>query len=204
MPSNPTSILYPRTFSGLPAVQLRKEFSPLLSRVKELAPRSYLEIGTARGDSFHEIVSHMPPGSRAVAVDMPQQQWGLKDSGRMLRAAVTDLNKKGYDCYVIWGDSTSPEVVGRVRAFAPYDLVFIDGDHSYEGVKADFENYGRLGRTVVFHDTADPGRPNKRGETIQVSKFWEEVKTLHPHEDFVDGEAPAPMGIGVLYRERSW
>ena len=35
------------------------------------------------------------------------------------------------------------------------DLLFIDGDHSYDGVKADWEVYREFlghGSTVVFHD----------------------------------------------------
>jgi predicted O-methyltransferase YrrM len=45
------------------------------------------------------------------------------------------------------------EVAARVKSL---DLVFIDGDHSYEAVKADWEAYKhflRPGSIVVFHDS---------------------------------------------------
>lgn len=50
----------------------------------------------------------------------------------------------------------STDVVEQVRAITPaLDLLFIDGDHSYEGVKADWEAYKgflKPGSIVIFHD----------------------------------------------------
>ena len=42
----------------------------------------------------------------------------------------------------------------------PLELLFIDGDHSYEGAKADFERWRafvRPGGHVLFHDAVDTG-----------------------------------------------
>lgn len=50
----------------------------------------------------------------------------------------------------------SIDVVEQVRKITPtLDLLFIDGDHSYEGVKADWEAYKdflKPGSIVMFHD----------------------------------------------------
>lgn len=50
----------------------------------------------------------------------------------------------------------STDVVESVRAITDnLDLLFIDGDHSYDGVKADWEAYKSFlkpGSTVIFHD----------------------------------------------------
>lgn len=43
------------------------------------------------------------------------------------------------------------------------DLVYIDGDHTYEGVKLDIEMYGPLARKVLCGDDYDPEVPTVAG-----------------------------------------
>lgn len=65
-------------------------------------------------------------------------------------------NTTGFSQHVIPLRGLSTDVVEQVRKIAPYlDLLFIDGDHSYEGVKADWEAYKdflKPSSLVVFHD----------------------------------------------------
>ena len=55
-------------------------------------------------------------------------------------------------------DSHDRATLERVRTFfadRPVDVLFIDGDHTYAGIRSDYEMYGPLvrdGGIVAFHD----------------------------------------------------
>lgn len=79
-----------------------------------------------------------------------------------------------------------------------YDILFIDGDHSYTGVKQDTINYYdivREGGYFVFHDTA---------HINSIKKWLEEIPKVLPNLTFVEhiGESDSftssfPNGIGL-------
>ena len=78
---------------------------------------------------------------------------GEKDTFNLFRE-----NTDSYKQFIIPLRGFSADVVEQLQSqVCSLDLLFIDGDHSYEGVKADWDAYKSLlrpGSIVVFHDIA--------------------------------------------------
>lgn len=173
------------------------EFQKLLEWVR--GSRSLLEIGSRFGYPLIDMAHVMPQGSRIVSVDLPDAEgWNDALSAEAihhLRNNIQKLKFEGYDAHLIEADSHLPETIDKVKSLGPFDVVFIDGDHSYEGVKQDWQHYGPLGKTVIFHDIRKPEPPENMG--LEVWKLWNEI---HGNiEAFL--ASGSKMGIGRVWKD---
>src|ERR1044072_7026206 len=92
-------------------LQDEQEFAAFLDIVKVLGATSYLEVGAKFGGTFYRVSKSLPVGSRVVAVDMPGGNKAWVQSGKSLGAVRDSLIEDGYECHLIWGDSTNAAVV---------------------------------------------------------------------------------------------
>jgi len=183
--------------------QRADEMTAFLELIAAEGVRSYLEIGVQRGLTLLSVGLTLAPGARLVGVDLPGAAWGVKDGTgpAQIEAACAQLRACGQSVEMIWGNSRAPEVVAAATERGPYDLVFIDGDHSLEGVTADCENYGPMARMFAFHDI---DTPNKRGiapdrlARYGVHTLWARIKSRYRHREIIGSQRG--MGIGVLWR----
>lgn len=188
-----------KTRSGRGASQRADELIPFINLLKERGVRSYLEIGARHGDTFFEIMMSLPKGSQGVAVDMPGGPWGRQGTNYYLDAACRDLEERGYEISVIYGDSGSPWIFEKVSRRRPFDAVFIDGDHTLPGVTRDWEMYGPLAPIVGFHDIDGRGqRQRTTGEPVEVPILWDELKEAYETVEFIGSQRG--MGIGVVLK----
>lgn len=188
---------YPRTFSGRFASQMHGEFSSFIRLLKNRGVRSYLEIGAREGDSFHEVMSNLPRGSRGVAVDLPGGLWGKNSSRDKLLNAMKDLKQRGYLVSHWFGDSAADSTSTIVHMRGPYDAALIDGDHRYEGVKRDWECYKNIAPIIAFHDIVGRDQRDKiYGHAVEVPRLWEEIKVGQNFVEYID--EGSHMGIGVV------
>lgn len=112
----------------------------------------------------------------------------------------------------IRGNSAAPETRDKLAAILDgrqIDLLFIDGLHTYQGVKDDFEMYYPMTRHIVaLHDILTP--KNCPEDTVDVIPFWEEIKATNTTDTIITVQhynpRPAnvfngrPLGIGMLLK----
>lgn len=163
------------------AQQKPKEFYGLLKAIVEMQNNKIaVEIGSYDGGCLHAYVKLF---DKVVSIDL-QNRSQLKDA------------------YYIIGDSHNAlpvlkEIIGGKNT--KIDFLMIDGDHSYDGVRADFSLYHRLvrkGGIIAFHDILDT--PLHRELFCRVDLFWNEIKKddrFIAHE-IIDGNDWG--GIGYL------
>jgi len=134
--------------------------------VREIKPKKMLEIGVQNGASTKAFLMAMGINSYGTLVSIDH-----KNRSGILDAEFSDLKDHWR---FIQGDSHASESVqaakNQLEEGELYDVLFIDGDHSYEGAKQDFVEYSELvkpGGVVMLHDTVNTDQG--------VNKLWAEI-----------------------------
>jgi predicted O-methyltransferase YrrM len=149
---------------------------------RSLRPTIVVEIGSARGWSacFIGMALKENGAGRLYAVD-PHVLTTWNDSNSIDTYEIMNENMKkfGLTDIVTIVRSFSHEAVSSVPK--PIDVLFIDGDHSYEGVKSDWQCYAPHMRefgVVVFHDTMWGLKPDENyyRSDMGVPHFVDELR----------------------------
>jgi len=162
------------------------EWNDFIDYLQDKNIKSYLEIGAREGIALRYLAERLPLEAITV-VDLPGAVWGKKGSEVKL---LNNLSALGIEHHVYLGNSADADVAEKVARHAPFDLIFIDGDHNYAGVKADYKLYGDMGRILAFHDINQHFRAKAYGAT----KLWNELKQVK--KTFI--AAGSRKGIGII------
>lgn len=178
--------------------QLEGELACLLEDVRRLDPQTVVEIGTAAGGTLYLWTRLARPDALIVSIDLPGGQFG---GGYIpLRTPLyRRFARERQTLHLLRADShaiSTLENLTKLLKGAPIDFLFIDGDHTYEGIKRDWEMYSplvRRGGLIAVHDIAT------NYETIQVKKFWDEVKSDFSCKEYAV-DPKGRYGIGVIFK----
>jgi len=173
-------------------LQIPSEITALAELVASKDPEIILEIGTASAGTLL-IWSHLAK-RQVVTCD-------LRDM-RHQASLYEQLPPPGSDCQVtlLSGNSHSPEFKERVSDALKgeqVDFLFIDGDHTEQGVTQDYLDYKefvRPGGLIAFHDILE----NQPLKTNQVYHLWKRLTPIAETKEFVHDCNQCGFGIGVL------
>jgi cephalosporin hydroxylase len=181
-------------------LQVKYEIAKLLEIVAELKPKVVLEIGTARGGTLFLFTRVADPEAKIISIDLPGGSFG-GGYPKWKIPIYESFSKEKQKIYLIRKDSHDHQTlkeVERILGGEKVDFLFIDGDHTYEGVKRDFEMYSplmRKGGIIAFHDIC----PHPSETECEVNRFWNEIKHGYKYMEIVEDWSQKWAGIGVLY-----
>jgi hypothetical protein len=157
-------------------------------------PVVIVELGTWKGTSFFSFCQALKDfrfNSKIYAVDTWEGDLHMGRFENDIYQNVEILAKKYYNSvdYTLL-KMTFDEAVGGFKDNS-IDILHIDGLHTYEGAKHDFENWRSKvspNGIILFHDI------NVKKDGFGVYELWEELK-----EEYATIEFSHSFGLGILF-----
>ena len=109
---------------------------------------------------------------------------GQKVSRGAVERNLTRAAIRSDDVEILEGFSTDDKIMKAAEEQGPYDVIVIDGDHSYDGVKADFERYAEMvspGGILIVDDYGSDDWPDVTkyvDDIVKTDDRFEQVGTL--------------------------
>jgi hypothetical protein len=166
--------------------------------VSTLQPRVIVELGVHTGTSYCAFCEEVKRGKFYTSCFGIDTWHGDEHSGFYGEEVLRDLREfhdPRYDSFSTLIQTTFDEAVAYF-ADGSIDLLHIDGLHTDEAVRHDFEMWRtKLSdrAVVLFHDT------NVRYNHFGVWRFWEELKATFPHFEFIHSHGLGALGAGKSF-----
>lgn len=161
---------------GIGMIQVYDELYRAIEFLSDKKITTFLEIGTNKGGSFACWILSFKP-ELGISIDLPHSQFGTADFDEQSRNKLLSQ----FDCKsnFISGNSQDPLnliEVERILNGRKIDFLFIDGDHTENGVTRDFFLYKHLvrdGGWIGFHDIK--ATSFHQSVNCRVDLFWSKL-----------------------------
>jgi hypothetical protein len=161
--------------------QTPAQIAKALVYLSDIQINTFLEIGVFQGGNFlfmSEYLRRFNPDIRCFGIDPTNY---INPEIRQ----IIDLSE-----WMRFASVTSDQIQGR-----RFDLVFIDGDHTENWIKRDYENVGRHAKVCMIHDIQETSCPD-------IVAFWNGLRMVEDKVlvELLDCSTDVPLhGIGIIH-----
>jgi predicted O-methyltransferase YrrM len=160
--------------------------------IREIEPKVYVELGVHYGFSYFtacQSIKELNLSTKTYAVDTWQGDDHAGSLDNEVFDKVSSVNET-YEDFSTLLKMRFNEALDHVEDNT-IDLLHIDGFHTYEAVKEDFESWLPKmsdNSVIIMHDI------HVRFGTFGVHRYWDEIKSKYPTIEFTHG-----WGLGVVF-----
>jgi cephalosporin hydroxylase len=190
-----------RDFPNFRTDQKAGEIIPALEMLAQQPPQVLCEIGSGLGGTLFLLTRVCAPNALIVTIDIGHS---------LVRSQINPLMARDRQTIVsIRGDSADPKTLSRFKQRVKgkqLDCLFIDGDHSFNGVMADFTNYSgsvRPGGKIFFHDIVTDFKTRFNVDTGAwtggVPQFWSTLRADFDCQELIEDPEQDGYGLGLVH-----
>ena len=180
-------------------LQNRTEIFMLLKILSDLKPKVIVEVGTASGGTLFLLSKIAKSNATIISIDLPGGPFGGELYPDWKMPLYESFASSNQNIHLVRADSHDKKTVEQIKHILKkqkIDFLLIDGDHTFEGLKKDFEMYEPLvneSGLISFHDIT-PGHD----ENVDVPKFWKKIKKNMISFEIREYKEKMGFGIGLL------